>query len=272
MTKKFKWAGLIALTLALVLISAACSGDSGNAGGGTGTAADGESPVTNSATPTQTPSAPQNGQTPSDKDNSSGGGNSSGIGGDLFDWMKSAQYSYEYTQYDDDDESGRIVEGTLVVDGENICTIVQVTINGETQDKVRTLILDGTTYMIIDSQKMYANMGNLGSALTESGAAFAPDNLVKLGEGEEEIDGKVLRYESYEQETVGIVSILKIFYDGNKVYGYVNEGEIEMPDILGGGTKPYKSTTLIRNAKNSVDKSVFDIPDDYIDGGSLTAN
>ena len=237
---------VIVLAALLTLMISACGGGSTATGSNIGNASSAQNPSSQPNTSQQAPAASVESSKPANENS-----------GSLFDWMKSKSFSYDYTQFSDSDPDSA-VKGTLMVDGENVCSIQYLTVDGKDQI-MKTLIKDGTTYMIIEDQKAYFSMGALGSNMME-GSAFDTEGLARLGEGEDTLDGKMMHYEAYEQEMFGVKSTLKVFSEGNQVRGFVTEGTLELP---GSTPSTYRTTMLIHNAKNSVDKSAFEIPSDY---------
>ena len=162
-------------------------------------------------------------------------------------WMQEGKFSFDFTQISD--ISGTRVEstGSMAVDGENVAMTMQMNMGGLVIN-TRTIVKDGTAYIISDEAKSIIVMSGLTDDAT-GGVATDYSGIVKVGNGTGEIEGRTLPYEEYADSASGIS--VKYYLDGNQVYGYVTEAN------------SIKATMLIKNPKNDAPASAFELPSGY---------
>lgn len=165
----------------------------------------------------------------------------------LIDWMMGGIFSYDFTLYSEYEGAVSEGSGSVAMSGGNFAMTSEQTSEGVTS-KVRILVLDDVTYIIDDASKLIMKMS--GSALDMTGGIPTDyEEMVAVGSGTGEVNGKTLPYEEYTVEGVST----KYYMDGGMVYAI--ESTYEGSYTL----------MIISNASNSVPAGAFDLPEGYME-------
>jgi hypothetical protein len=165
-------------------------------------------------------------------------GMATGPVGDFINMIGDGEYYMEITVFDDDDgvETGT---ATFAVKAGNF------KIRMFTEDAVIFgMFSDGKSYLFNEETKTYlVTQEDVGSVLTEITEGFIAD-AVKIGEGEEVINGETLPFEEYDENG----TVIKYFIDGDSVYAIQRTN----------------GTTIIFNEfRDNVSDDEFEIPEGY---------
>lgn len=230
------------LVLMLTLSLAACG-----AGSGTPSA----SPDNNNSTvtpPSGTPSSDPPAQTtPSGESEKPSDAPDGEAMASLIGWMMDGTFSYDFTMTSEGPEGTTEGSGSMAMDGGNMAISMEMTVSGQAAQS-RIIILDGVTYVIMDTEKMIMKMANAGADMT-AGMMTDYTGIAKTGDGTGDIGGKTLPYEEYTESETG--SVVRYYLDGGQVYGIESEYE------------GYKTVMIITNASDTAPAGAFDLPEGY---------
>ena len=168
-------------------------------------------------------------------------------GGSLLDWMVDGTFSYDFTVTSEYDGMSSESAGSVAYDHGNMAISNEQEVDGA-MVKSRIIILDGTMYVIDDTNQMIINMGKASRELTGL-IAVDYEDMTLIGSGEGEVNGRTLPYDEYEVD--GITT--RFYMDGGQVYAI--ESTLTEENAW--------SLMIISNASNKVPEGVFDLPEGY---------
>ncbi|WP_422486650.1 hypothetical protein [Gudongella sp. DL1XJH-153] len=162
------------------------------------------------------------------------------------DIMMGNQYTMKYktiTQVEGQEYEATI---TTVIDGENFATVFESELANST-----TIQMDGKLYMVMHDQKMvmvFPEDTDQASEFNETESDIVDtEGMTFTQSGTAEFMGETRKFEEYNLEDGSI----RYYFDGESLVGMEMTGE------------GYNSKWLIEDFSDSVDMSLFSIPDDY---------
>lgn len=167
----------------------------------------------------------------------------------LLDWMAGGTFSYDYTMRSEYEGAVTESAGSVAVAGDSFAMTSESTSGGVTS-KARVMVLEGVTYIIDDASRLIMKMSGGGLSMT-GGIPIDYGDMVPVGGGTGEVNGRTLPYEEY---TVDGVSA-KYYMDGGAVYAIESTYEGAY------------SLMVITGAMGAVPPGAFDLPKGYAELG-----
>lgn len=163
----------------------------------------------------------------------------------LIQWMEGGTFSYDFKMIMEYEGTTTEATGSMAMDNGNYAMSTETEVDGNAV-KARTIIIDDKMYVIDDANKLIISMTSVSADMT-GGMPTDYADMEKIDSGKGEVDGKTLPYDEYTIEGYKV----KYYMDGDNVYAIESEAE------------GAKSTMIITNAKKSVSKDVFELPEGY---------
>jgi hypothetical protein len=161
----------------------------------------------------------------------------------MVNMVSDGEFLLEFTMTADSNASG---SGLFAMKNGKSKMLLTTEIEGQ-PTVINAIISDGKTYIIDDNSKSYLVLGEVIEM------DFAPitdvdfKNTVKVGEGEGEVNGKILPFEEYEN-------------DGEKVKFHIDGDSIYALEVMDGDIKTF---IIFDKISDDVSDDLFNLPDDY---------
>jgi len=163
---------------------------------------------------------------------------------ELIDLMKTGSFYLDVKMT----EGGQSMNVAMAMDGDNFMVRMDGAMAGiPGVGMIRVILKGDSTFILFESDKEYIELpADEFNAKEEFGSMLEAleGDVRKVGDGEEEIDGKKLRYEDYATED----GTERYYIDGDKVYA-IKTG--------------FNSYMYINSSTGAIPSGTFDIPSDY---------